>query len=253
MDVFTQFNITPSAWIIVVVCGMLTGMSKTGVTGAGLMVVPLMASVFGGKPSTGLLLPMLVFADIFAVLYYRRHADWTHILRLLPWALAGIVIALFVGKNIHPTDFRILMGVVVMVGVIIMIYRDLKKNIEIPTKPWFSAVLGLAGGFSTMIGNAAGPVMALYLLSMKFHKNKFIGTGAWFFFIINLTKVPLHLIFWKTITWSTLTFDIILLPAVALGAVMGYFLIKVLPEKFFRILVISTTLVAASLLFVTGK
>ena len=125
--------------------------------------------------------------------------------------------------------------------------RSQKKNI--PESKWFAAVLGLMGGFATMMGNAAGPVMALYLLSMRLPKNTFIGTGAWFFFIVNVSKVPLHIWSWKTITPESFALDLMMIPAIALGAVFGIWLVRFFPERFYRVLVIATTLLSAILLF----
>jgi uncharacterized membrane protein YfcA len=214
------------------------------------MVVPLMANAFGGRPSVGILLPILIFADIFAVTWYHRHAAWKHILRLIPWALAGIVTATLVGRSISDTTFNRLLAAVVILGIAILIWRDLKRNqLKIPESGWFAASLGLLGGFATMIGNAAGPVMALYLLSMRLPKNSFIGTGAWFFFIVNLSKVPLHIWSWKTITSNTLLLDVLMIPAIAAGAFAGIWLVKMLPEKVYRIIVIITTILSAIFLF----
>ena len=109
--------------------------------------------------------------------------------------------------------------------------------------------LGLLGGFVTMIGNSAGPIMALYLLSMRLPKNIFIGTGAWLLLIVNLVKVPIHIGIWKTITVQSLLFDVIMIPAIALGALLGIWLVKFFPEKAYRIFIIATTLFSALLLF----
>ena len=225
-------------------------MAKTGISGVGLMVVPLLANAFGGRPSVGLLLPILIFADVFAVSWYHRHADWKHILRLIPWALLGIAVATLVGKNLSDTTFSRLLAILVIAGIVIMIWQDLRrKEKKIPEHRCFAAALGLLGGFSTMIGNAAGPVMALYLLSMRLPKNRFIGTAAWFFFMVNLSKVPLHIWSWNTITLRSFGLDILMIPAIATGAFLGIWLVKLLPEKWYRYLVIATTLLAAFLLF----
>jgi len=225
-------------------------MSKTGISGVGLMVVPILANAFGGRPSVGLLLPILIFADVFAVTWYHRHAHWKHILRLLPWAFAGIVTAALVGKNISDQSFNKLLAMLVIGGIAILVWRDIRfHKMKIPRSRWFAASMGLLGGFSTMIGNAAGPVMALYLLSMRLPKNSYIGTGAWFFFIVNLSKVPLHIWSWKTITVDSFLLDILVIPAIAAGAFLGIWLVRLLPEKFYRILVIVTTLLSALLLF----
>ena len=109
-------------------------------------------------------------------------------------------------------------------------------------------LLGLAGGFATMIGNAAGPVMAMYLLAMRIPKFTYIGTGAWFFFLVNLFKVPLHVVFWKTITLKTVSFNLMMAPAIIFGVFLGIQIVKIIPEKLYRVLVIGTTIVSAFLL-----
>ncbi len=225
-------------------------MSKTGISGAGLMVVPILANAFGGRISVGLLLPILIFADIMAVAWYNRHAEWKHILRLIPWALAGIVIATLVGKNLSDLAFNRILAILVVSGIGLLILKDVGSQKErIPKSKWFAATLGLLGGFTTMMGNAAGPIMALYLLSMRLPKNIYIGTGAWFFFIVNLSKVPLHVWSWKTITLDSFTLDLIMIPAIAVGAILGIWLVRLLPERTYRLLVIATTLLSAILLF----
>ncbi len=228
----------------------MIGMSKTGISGLGLAVVPILAAIFGGKPSVGLLLPILVFADIFAVVYYHRHAEWKHIIRLMPWAITGILIGLLVGHHVSDKLFKHLIGVVVIVGIGLMIWQDLrKKQVRIPDHWVFPALLGLSGGFATMIGNAAGPILIMYLLSMRLPKNQFIGTGAWFFFIVNLLKVPLHIMVWETINWKSFLFDVLMIPGIIGGVFLGIYLVKLFPERAYRIFIIGTTLVAAFLLF----
>ena len=245
-----SYELTSLQWVLLGISGLLIGMSKTGISGVGLMVVPLLANAFGGRPSVGLLLPILILADIFAVSWYNRHAQWKHILRLLPWAFVGIITAAIVGKNISDQTFNKLLAILVLGGVVVLVWRDLRSDkLKIPQSRWFAGGMGLLGGFSTMIGNAAGPVMALYLLSMRLPKNIYIGTGAWFFFIVNLSKVPLHVWSWKTITVNSFLLDLLMIPAIAAGAFFGIWLVRLLPEKFYRILVIVTTLLSALLLF----
>ena len=237
-------------WVLLGISGLLIGMSKTGISGVGLMVVPLLANAFGGRPSVGLLLPILIFADIFAVTWYNRHARWKYIIRLLPWAFAGIILATLVGKSISDQTFNRLLAGLIIGGIAILVWRDIRSDkLKIPQSRWFAGGLGLMGGFATMIGNAAGPVMALYLLSMRLPKNSYIGTGAWFFFIVNLSKVPLHIWSWKTISLNSFMLDVMVIPAVAAGAFLGIWLVRLLPEKYYRLLVIVTTLLSALLLF----
>ena len=249
LEIISAYDLSVVQWMIVLLCAMLVGMAKTGLSGVGLMVVPLMASVFGGRPSVGLLLPILIFADIFAVSYYNRHAEWKYVIKLLPWAIIGIAAGVLVGKLISDVVFNRLLAIVVLVGIALMVWQDIRRKVSVPDFWWFSMGLGLLGGFATMIGNAAGPVMSLYLLSMRLPKNIYIGTGAWFFFIVNVLKVPFHIGIWKTITLQSFLFDVLMIPAIALGAWLGVWLVKLFPEKAYRIFIIATTLFSAFLLF----
>ena len=249
MEIIGEYNLTALQWLIVLLCAMLVGMAKTGLSGVGLMVVPMMATVFGGRPSVGILLPILIFADVLAVSYYSRHAEWKHIIRLLPWVLIGIAAGVLIGQIISDNVFNRLLAILVLTGIVLMILQDIRKKVNVPDNWWFSMGLGLLGGFVTMIGNSAGPIMALYLLSMRLPKNIFIGTGAWLLLIVNLVKVPIHIGIWKTITVQSLLFDVIMIPAIALGALLGIWLVKFFPEKAYRIFIIATTLFSALLLF----
>jgi uncharacterized membrane protein YfcA len=238
-------------WALAIVSGMVIGMSKSGITGLTLMFVPLMAISFGGRPSTGILLPMLCVGDLFAVAWYRRNAEWKYLLKLLPSAVVGLGVGVAVGGKLSDTAFRYLLGGIILALLALMVWQDVsKKEPQYPQALWFAIVAGLAAGFTTMIGNAAGAIMSIYLLSMRLPKNSFIGTVAWFFLIINLLKVPLQVFFWKNITGATLTFDAIMIPAIAVGAAIGIFAAGKIPERAYRIFVMVMTGVSGVLLLV---
>jgi len=247
---FISFELNTFQWIMVIFSALLIGMSKTGISGAGMAVIPIMAAIFGGKLSTGIVLPLLSMADIFAVSYYHRHANWSYVLKLLPWTIIGILIGIYIGDIIPDTLFKDIMGIIVMLSVGILVWRDIKKDIRIPEGIMFPVVMGLAGGFATMVGNAAGAIMALYLLSMRLPKNEYIGTGAWFFLIINLFKIPFHILIWETIYLDTFIFDLVLLPFIAIGAYMGIYIVKIIPERAYRIFLLLTTAISAIVLII---
>ncbi|MGK7397520.1 MAG: sulfite exporter TauE/SafE family protein [Candidatus Cyclobacteriaceae bacterium M3_2C_046] len=249
-ELIQSFDLTTYQWILMIFCGLLVGMGKTGIAGVGLLVVPLLAAAFGGKDSAGLLLPMLAIADVFAVVYYNRHARWKYVLRLLPSALVGILLGLYVGEIVNDDQFKEIMAIIILVSLGIMIWREQQKNINnVPDQWWFSILIGLAGGFATMIGNAAGPIMAVYFLSMRLPKNNFIGTGAWFFLIVNYFKIPFHIIVWNTISSETFSLNVAMFPFIMLGAYLGVKIVKRIPERPYRIFVIVMTAVAALRLF----
>lgn len=238
-------------WILLAVCAMLVGMSKVGVPGVSMLAVPTLAIIFGGKASTGILLPMLMMADIFGVSYYHRHAEWKYLWKLLPWAAIGIGIALWVGEVVNDLWFKNIIAILVFVCIGLMLWKDRKKGSNLfPDTWWFAATMGVLGGFATMIGNVAGPIFAIYLLAMHLPKNSFIGTGAWFFLILNFSKFPLHILVWETITWNTLTLDLMLLPGIAIGAFLGIQLVKRLSDKIYRAAVIIVTALSAFLLLI---
>ena len=234
----------------VIVTGLFIGIGKTGLNGIMAVMVPIMAIIFGAKESTGILLPMLCFADILAVIWYRRNAQWKHIIRLMPWAFCGLILALFVDQFISARGFKFTIGFCIFTGLGVMLFNDLKKNTKTPTGWWFSAVFGLMGGFSTMIGNAAGPIMSVFLLSMRLPKENFVGTSAWFFLIINYTKIPLQIFFWKNITTEGLLFNVCMIPLILAGAALGIFFVKKVSEKIYRVLIYIMTIISAALLFV---
>ena len=245
----SQLHISAFEWYIIMICGMLIGMSKVGVPGVSMIVVPAMAFIFGAKQSTGVLLPILMIADIFGVAYYRRHANWAYLIKVLPWAVVGLLVALWIGETVNDKQFKNLIAILVFCSIGLMIWQDKRKEtLFFPDKWWFAALMGILGGFATMIGNVAGPVFAIYLLAMHLPKNSFIGTGAWFFMIVNFSKFPLQLFVWNNINRETLSIDLITVPAIALGAFLGFKIVKIIPENTFRAFVIVITVISAFLL-----
>jgi hypothetical protein len=242
--------LTPGFFILFLLLALLLGMAKAGLSGFGLAVVPVMALIFGAKESTGVILPMLITADIMAVVYYRQHAVWKYIFRILPWVAAGIIIALITGNLINDNQFRIVMLTVVWIMLILMIVNDIwkKESDVIPHNMFFGSLMGLTGGFATMIGNSAGPVFTLYFLAMRLTKKEFIGTGAWLYFIMNTGKLPLQIIVWKNITLTSLIPGLVSIPFLALGIFLGIRIVNLFSEKVYRYFVIVTTIASSLLL-----
>jgi len=241
-----SFTLTYTEIIIILCVALLTGMAKTGVHGAGMLSVPLLANVFGGLLSSGVMLPMLVLADVFGVWYYHRHASWHHLKILFPWAAVGIVAGTITGTYINDQIFKMMMAITILVSVIIMLWLErLGQPNKIPAHKSFAITTGIAGGFTSMVGNLAGSVMSVYLLSVRLPKNAFIGTTAWFFLVVNWFKVPFHVFGWHTISWNTVWFDLTLLPLIMLGAWLGIIIVKALSETMYRWFIIIMTLVAA--------
>lgn len=237
-------------WGITLFCAFVSGISKSGLKGFAMINIPILAHLYGGMASAGILLPFLIFGDLFALIVYRKKMEWSYISKLLPWALIGITVATFTGKYVSDDQFRITIAIAILVCLAIIIYKDIKKEEGgFTEKRWFSTSLGLSGGFATMIGNAAGPIFNLYLMTMRLPKETFIATGAAFYLLLNTLKVPIHAFYWHSITWETIQLNFVLLPALLAGAFLGKRLVKIIPEKAYRRFVIVVIALSAVLLF----
>ncbi|MBL9138123.1 MAG: sulfite exporter TauE/SafE family protein [Verrucomicrobiales bacterium] len=238
-------------WMLAVVAAMGIGISKSGLPGISLLHVVLFAHLFPGLQSTGIVLPMLIAGDLGAVWMFRRHAQWRHVLRTLPPAVVGVVAGWWVMGRLPNARFAPVIGGIVLTLAILQVVRDWRPEAwqSAPHTTAFAWSMGLLAGVTTMLANAAGPVMGLYLLAVALPKDAFVGTGAWFFLLINLIKVPFSLQL-GLIQPSTLALNAALLPAIAAGLFLGRAIITRLPQRGFDSLVLVFAIVAAIRLLV---
>lgn len=251
MEYITNLLPDPSLWWVMILCAVLVGFCKTSFAAIGTIVVPIMALTFGAKPSTGLLLPLLCLADLGAILYYRRSCSWKHLIKLLAWAIVGLGVGILIDYLVPSDFFRYLLAFSILISVIVLLVGQVKKSSnDKPQKGWVAALYGVVGGFATMIGNAAGPIMSVYMLSAKMPKLLFVGTSAWFFMAINYIKLPLQIWAWDNIHYDSVIIGICMIPFIAIGSILGIYLVKVVPEELYRKMVIWITLLSAvALLF----
>ncbi|MHC4572586.1 MAG: sulfite exporter TauE/SafE family protein [Planctomycetota bacterium] len=229
-----MLELDTTGWLVVSLCAALVGIAKTGVPGITVLVVPLMAGVLPARSSVGVLLGMLILGDLFAAGYYRRNAQWGHVARLLPVALVGIIAGYFLLRAVSDEQLKPVIGGIVLAMLAVNYWRTAAggKDAPVPTQWWFAAVMGLLAGVTTMMANAAGPIMVIYLLAMRLPKVEFVGTGAWFFFVTNRVKVPFSANL-RLITAESVKLDLIMLPAIAAGAAAGILLLKRIPQGIF--------------------
>jgi uncharacterized membrane protein YfcA len=238
-------------WIVVAFCAVMVGTTKTGLPGLGILIVPLMALVLPARQSTGILLGILILGDLFAVVYHRHNARWGHVLRLLPAAFAGIVAGYFGLGYVDDRQLKPIIGAIVLVLLAVNYWRNRAKGRDapVPTQLWFAVILGFMAGFTTMMANAAGPIMIIYLLAMRLPKVEFVGTGVWFFFVVNWLKVPFSTSL-DLMTAESVKLNLMMLPFIAVGAVAGILLLKRIPQKAFNVVVqILAAAAAIKLLF----
>ena len=233
------------------ISAILIGINKTGIPGLGLVPVMILIYAFPKDVglSTGMQLVMLCIADLMAIAYYRRGADWKMVFRLLPCALAGLGVGYIAMEYIKDIHLDKIIGVIILLlSALNYVRRKYWSADKVPTSIWFTIAVGLAAGFTTMVANAAGPIMALYLLSMRFSKEKYIGTAAWYFMIMNWLKLPVFVV-QDRITFDAAMACVPMIPFLLIGAVIGIiFLKKVSLNLFERVIEILVILGALKLL-----
>lgn len=230
-------------WVVLGVCALLIGFSKTAIGGVAMVAVVLAAVVLPARDSTGVVLVMLLVGDLVATWTYRRNVDWALIGRLVVPVLAGIGLgALFltIADNLM---LKRTIGVILAVLLVIGLWPD---RLGADRRGVGMAYGGLAG-FTTMVANAGGPPMNLYLLAAKYDKWRFLGTTAWFFLAVNLTKVPFS-IGNGIVRGETALVAAVLAPLVLVGTWIGRVTIKRIDQATFERLVTVFVAVAAAYL-----
>ncbi len=229
-----SLHFEPWQWALLYVAAVISGFSKTGIPGVSMLSVSIFAVILPARQATGVVLPMLIFADMFAYVVYRKNLEWRRVGRLLPWAVAGLLIGWFALSRINNEQTSRLVGAIIAVMLGLHFRRRWKNPEAEPAAPaWFGALMGVFAGITTMVANAAGPVMTLYLLAMRLPKLEFLGTSAAFFLLINWLKVP-FIAQLGLINQSSLTLNLYLLPAVATGALAGPFVVARVNQKVFE-------------------
>jgi uncharacterized protein len=281
---------TLTAYLLAVCSALLIGFSKTGMPGVSIPAILLMAEAFptNARLSVVSILPILLVGDVFAVVWFHHHAQWSKLWRLFPWVLPGMIPGIFVFSYFgNDNGLRPWIGWLVMLMLAIELWRRRReklylKNLEFsdgkpttlarsllpaelktlcamcelegispcencsklergktpeifPHATWFIACTGFLAGFSTFLANAAMPLMSVYLISQGFNKREFLGTAAWFFFLLNLSKVPVYGAMGLFEPWM-FSFDLWLVVPTLLGAVLGILFLRHIPQRLFNVL-----------------
>lgn len=246
-------------WANAIGIALVVGAAKTGVPGLGFLAVPWLAWVLAPNSllSVGALLPLLISADIMAVWLYRRNPAVHHLWQLLPWVLIGMAVGAGLILSLPTRWFNPAIGCTVVAMILVHLWRKWRKQINAPTQA-VGAGVGIIAGTTTTLANAAGPVMNIYLLAQRMPKEEFIAAGAWFFFIVNLLKVPIYLTLpllghdtKLMITSQTLLMDACLVPAVVVGSLVGRRLVPHIPQRAFEAVVLALATAGAIRLLLT--
>ncbi|MFF5158059.1 sulfite exporter TauE/SafE family protein [Streptomyces sp. NPDC000348] len=256
MNTMTSWHLSGWEFAALALAALLVGFSKTAVSGANTVSLAIFAAVLPARASTGVLLPILIAGDVLAVLTYRRHAHWPTLWRLFPAVAAGVVAGTLFLVWADDGIVRISIGAILllMAGVTVWRRRTADADREpdgVTTRAGRAKArsYGVLGGFTTMVANAGGPVMSMYLLSAGFRKLGFLGTSAFFFLIVNTSKLPFSAGL-GLIDADSLLLDAVLVLFVVPGALLGRWAVDRINQRLFEQLVIAATVVGGVQLLV---
>ena len=237
-------------WALVCLAAFLFGVSKTGIAGINVLAIAIFASVLPARESVGAVLISLLAGDVVAVTSYRHDATWRHLWRLFPWAGLGVVIGAFAIGRIADAGVRRMIGGILLVLIVLYLARQRSaQNGEAEVAPftrypWLTGMTGVLAGFTTMVANASGPIMVLYLLALRLPKVTFIGTSAWFFLFLNLFKLPFS-VGLGLVNPNSLAVSLRLVPFTVAGALVGRPLLRHINQRRFERLALALTFVAS--------
>jgi uncharacterized membrane protein YfcA len=243
---------TPGLVVVVATCVLMYGFSKTAMPVAGVLASPVLAATLGATTAAGFIIPLLLVGDLFALARYRQHANWRLIGRVVPGVLMGLAITALLFRFVDVTTLGRVVGLLILASVVLEVWRRRRPREE-GERPHRAAVafFGTLAGMTTMAANAGGTAMTLYLLNMRVSMLAFMGTFAWFFFILNAIKVPV-LVGLGLLNGETLLAGVWFLPVIVLGALIGYAVFDRINERVFTAVALAVSAVASVWLIVHG-
>ncbi len=244
---------TVSHLLLGLVAAVIIGLSKTAVPGGGLLATPLLAMVVSGRLIAGTTLPMLLVADVIAVTWFGRHARRDLLTPLIVSVLVGFALGtwFYVAVGAGGRALDVTLGASIIVLVVLQIARLVRRSAPVIPTAGLTAGVGVTGGFTTFVANAAGPVLNTYLIGIGLPKDELIGTSAWFYFGVNVTKIPVYIAIgaWASgghfFTAESLRFDAVLAPAVIAAMFLGKHLLARIAQETFTLIVLALAALAA--------
>jgi uncharacterized membrane protein YfcA len=252
-----MMTLSPAQWVVALVGAFIVGLSKTSISGLGILFVALFALVLPStKQATGIVLPLLIFGDFVAVVVFRQHTQWRFLWKLLPATAVGVVLGFIALGRISDPGARLLVGCIICSLALLSVALRRRRAAAdggpadggaAPLSRFFAPAIGIIAGFITLIANAAGPVMAIYFVTMRMPKMQYMGTVAVFFMLLNLFKVP-FMVRLGLITPQSFEFNLVLLPAVLLGTLAGRWLLAHINQRVFENIVLAVSAIAGLLM-----
>lgn len=218
--------------------GLGCGVSKLGIPGA-LIFSPILASVYGGKASAGIIIIPVMVSDLIVMYLYRKNVDKKVLLKMLPVTFLGIAVAVIFGNNISDELFKKCMGIIILVIGILTLLKNFKIDFS-----KLSVLFGFLGGFAAFIGNVSGPLISVYLLNIKMDRDKFLGTRTWFYFIVNIVKAILYVTVLHNVHLETFKLTSVAIPFVFVGVFFGKYFVEKMNQNVFEKFIITVSIIS---------
>ena len=231
------------------VMALYVGIGRSGIFGIMVIVVPVLSMFLGGRQAAGFVLPWMILGDWIAIFFYRKSINWSVILKILPWLVLGILLGAWTGSAVSDRVFRNIMGGITFLSLVLLLWKEKQGGMELHYPLGILALIGIVSGFGSMIGNIAGPIIALYFFTLRLDKLGYVSSMVSLFWIVNMIKVPFHVFYWGTINPQSFKLNLLLSPLLLLGAFLGYKIIKRIPEKPFKVVILVSIGAAGVALF----
>ena len=251
--IHSQTLLPADGWILLLALfgAMCIGLSKSGLAGTATLNVVIMAKIFDAKPSVGIVLPMLIVADLMGYLINRNGGSWKQIVPMIPAAIIGVIAGWLLLDRVDNNSARVVIGVLILalLAFNVVLHHRREQLLALTRHRTFTWGMGWIAGMSTMLANAAGPVMTVYLLAQRLEKKEHLGVFCRFFLFINLFKLPFSGSL-GLVTGPSLMTNLVLLPGVVIGIALGWLLLKRMPQDAFESILAWLTAFAAVWLIV---
>ena len=227
------------------IASFFLGLSRGGLKGIAPIFILLMTAAFGAKAATGIIVPLLIIGDIFALVHYRKFIRKRYVKTFLPYTILGLLLAVWVGNHLPEILFKRTIAVLILLSLGLMWLWDFYLKKAMADNKWLNGFLGIGAGFFAMIGNFGGAFANIYFLMTRLLKKELIGTATLIFFILNVLKIPFHLFVWETIDIQSLKTDLLLMPFMIIGFFVGTKVINYVSEGWFRQFLYIVTILGA--------
>lgn len=235
----------PSQLLLLGLGAFLIGVSKTGFgAGLGMLVTPMLALFLPARLVIGAMLPLLMAGDIYAMRAYWRAWDGRNVLLLVPGALVGIALGSLLIGVLSDLALKRAIGLAALAfGPLYLVQERLREGKPFLPPKWLGLTAGALTGVASTIAHAGGVVSNIYLLPQRLPNRIFVGTCVLLYFVVNLTKLPPYLKL-GLVNASVLGADLLLFPAILLGAAAGVWVNRALSERAFHLTILGLTLAA---------